>query len=643
MRSRTRGSTRLRHGRFEGLHGYRLLPASATMGSAGDPSAGFEWCVDMGANVDRGTSILAPQTGWSRVGVAGVVAVYLLVVAAAAVLPLVNTRNPFQEVTPEYQAYRVALWIVWLVVLVEAMRRQPSGRLAKLIFAYVVAEQIWAFRYIHNSVTYSVFNLLSYLWIPILVHLVLAFPSGRLTAIWDRALAAFYYIDILAFSVLVALFGQIPLGDCTTDCYQNVFAIWPNEDVMAVLAVADVVVPVLASPLIVWRLWIHWRDASGIGRQAILPVLVAVSIVIGSVSLQYLGDRLDLEPVNAFYESALQPIPLFILPIGFLFGVLRLRLNRGRVADLVMELGRGVPVGGLRDVLARTLGDPSLQLAFVAPSGVGFVDADGRPFELPSNDDSRAVTRLEHDNEVLGVLVHDPEVSTQNPGLVEAAGTAARLALENERLTAQVRAQLDEVRASRARIVEAGDAERRRVERDLHDGAQQRLVALAIRLQLAKATVSGASGLLDEATTELQMAIAEVRDLARGIHPPILTEAGLGAAIEALAERAPQPVTVAVTEARYPATIEATAYFVVAEALTNVARHAGAAQALVTTSEQGGQLIVEVQDDGLGGADPDMGSGLRGLQDRLGAVGGTLTVRSTLGDGTTIRAAIPLS
>ena len=597
----------------------------------------------MGAKAALGPSIAVPSTRRSEAArIAAAVAVYVLVVAVAAVLPLVNTRNPFLRVTPEYQAYRVALWLVWLVVLVEALRRQPSGRLAKLIFAYVVAEQLWAFRYIHNSVTYSVFNLLISIWIPILVHLVLAFPSGRLTATWDRALAAFYYVEILAFSVLVALFRQIPLDGCAIDCYQNVFAIWPNDDVMAVVAIADVVVPILASPLIVWRLWRHWRDASGIGRQAIFPVLVAASIVIGAVSLQYLGDRLDIQPVNAFYMSALQPIPLFILPIGLLIGVLRLRLNRGRVADLVMELGRGVPVGGLRDVLARTLGDPSLQLVFAAPSGTGFVDAGGRPVELPANDDPRAVTRLEHDSEVLGVLVHDPEISAQNPGLVEAAGAAARLAMENERLAAQVRAQLEEVRASRARIIEAGDVERRRIERDLHDGAQQRLVALAMRLQLAKETVSGASGLLDEATAELKTAIAEVRDLARGIHPPILTEAGLGAAIEALAERAAQPVTVDVTEARYPATIEATAYFVVAEALTNVARHADATQAHVITSEQDGQLIVVVQDDGRGGADPSVGSGLRGLQDRLAAAGGILTVSSPVGHGTTIRAAMPL-
>jgi signal transduction histidine kinase len=596
----------------------------------------------MGAKAELGPSIAVPRTGRSQAGIAGAVAVYLLVVAAAAVLPLVNTRNPFLGVTPEYQAYRVALWLVWLVVLVEALRREPSGRLGKLIFVYVMAEQIWAFGYIHNSVVWSVSNLLASMYIPIFIHLVLAFPSGRLAATWDRALAAFYYAEVVGFSVLVALFGQIPLGNCTRDCYQNVLAVWPNDEVVAFLAVADVAVPVVASPLIVWRLWRHWRDANWIGRQAILPVLIASTIVVVSVSLQFLGDRLEIEPLNAFYTSALQPIPLFVVPIAFLFGVLRLRLTRGRVADLVIELGRGVPVGGLRDVLARTLGDPSLQLAFAAPSGGGFVDAGGRPVELPSKDGSRAVTRLENNNEILAVLIHDPEITAQNPGLVESAGTAARLALENERLAAQVRAQLDEVRASRARIVEAGDAERRRVERDLHDGAQQRLVALAMRLQLAKETVSGASGLLDEATAELQTAIAEVRDLARGIHPPILTEAGLGAAIEALAERAPQPVTVAVTDARYPATIEATAYFVVAEALTNVARHAGATRANVAMGEQDGQLIVEVHDDGQGGADPSAGSGLRGLQDRLAAAGGTLTVRSPVGHGTTIRAAIPL-
>ena len=632
------------------------------MGPSGDPSAGVAWCVEMGAKAELGPSIAVPRTRRSPAGIAGVVAVYLLVVAAAAILPLVNTRNPFLDVTAEYQAYRLALWLLWLVVLVEALRREPSGRLGMLIFAYVMADQIWAFGYIHNSVVWSVANLLSSLYIPIFIHLVLAFPSGRLTGTWDRALATFYYVEIAALSVLVALFGQIPLGDCTRDCYQNVFAVWPNDDVTAFLAVVDVVIPVIASPLIVVRLWRHWHGATWIGRQAILPVLIAVPIVIVSVSLQFLGERLGIEPLNAFSSSALEPIPLFVVPIAFLIGVLRLRLNRGRIADLIMELGSGVPVGGLRDVLARTVGDPTLQLAFAAPSGEGFVDAGGRQFDLPPNDGARAVTRLQHDGALLGVLVHDPETDRQDPGLVEAAGTAARLALENERLAAEVRAQLEEVRASRARIVEAGDAERRRVERDLHDGAQQRLVALAMRLQLAKDTAIGASGLLDDATTELLTAIGEVRDLARGLHPPILTEAGLGAAIEALAERAPQPVTVAVPESRYAATVEATAYFVVAEALTNVARHAEASHVEVSASEQDGRLIVVVRDDGLGGELartfatrlwPKVAGAREGLDAErfltllvaaktLASAGGTLRVTSPVGVGTTIRAEMPL-
>ena len=185
-----------------------------------------------------------------------------------------------------------------------------------------------------------------------------------------------------------------------------------------------------------------------------------------------------------------------------------------------------------------------------------------------------------------------------------AVGSVAGLALENERLAAQVRAQLEEVRASRARIVEAQDAERRRIERDLHDGAQQRLVALAMRLDQARAGAEGASELIDATTVELLAAIREVRDLARGVHPPILTDAGLGAAIEALAERTPFPVAIDATEQRYPPEVEAAAYFVVAEGLTNIARYADASVARVVVRTEGERLVVRVTDDGRGGADP---------------------------------------
>ena len=283
-----------------------------------------------------------------------------------------------------------------------------------------------------------------------------------------------------------------------------------------------------------------------------------------------------------------------------------------------------------------------MELAFASPSGTGFVDTAGQPTVLPETDESRMITRLVRDGELLGVMVHDPTIEAEDPGLVEAVGSVARLALENERLAAHVRAQLEEVRASRMRIVEAADAERRRVERDLHDGAQQRLVALAMRLQLAKETTIGASALLDEATAELQTAIGEVRGLARGLHPTILTEAGLGAAVEAIAERAPLPVIVDVPERRYKTRVEATAYFVVAEALTNVARYASATEARVTVRDEGERLVLLVADDGCGGADPALGSGLRGLSDRLEALGGRLTISSPPGGGTVLQAELPI-
>jgi signal transduction histidine kinase len=205
-----------------------------------------------------------------------------------------------------------------------------------------------------------------------------------------------------------------------------------------------------------------------------------------------------------------------------------------------------------------------------------------------------------------------------------------------------VRAQLAEVRASRARIVEAADAERRRIERDLHDGAQQRLLALATRLQTAKATAQGAGDLVDEATTELEAAVSEVRELARGLHPQILTDLGLGPALEALAERAAIPVEVRAPDRRYPVAVETAAYFLVSEALTNVARHAEATGAVVTVSHQDDRLTVEIADDGSGGADVRRGTGLRGLVDRVAASGGSLTIDSQLGKGTAVRAAFPL-
>ncbi|HEX6868413.1 MAG TPA: histidine kinase, partial [Candidatus Limnocylindrales bacterium] len=313
------------------------------------------------------------------------------------------------------------------------------------------------------------------------------------------------------------------------------------------------------------------------------------------------------------------------------------------VGDVVRELDAGVEPGQLDAVLRRALGDPTLQLAYERPDGT-YVDAEGLIVALPDHTDAdRVVAPLGRGGSRTEVLVHDRALEA-DPELLASIAAAARLALENERLHAEIRAQLEEVRASRARIVAAGLDARRQVERDLHDGAQQQLLALSVRLQMARGEAAGDAHLetmLAAAGQELDAAIAELRGLARGIHPTVLTELGLGAAVENLADRCPIPVEVSVAEGRCSEVAEATAYFVVSEALANIARHSHARHATISVSRSADHLVVEIGDDGAGGASLDGGSGLRGLADRVAAVGGELAVDSPAGAGTRVSARIP--
>jgi signal transduction histidine kinase len=274
------------------------------------------------------------------------------------------------------------------------------------------------------------------------------------------------------------------------------------------------------------------------------------------------------------------------------------------------------------------------------------VTYDGRRVELPAPGSGRAVTEVDREGIRVGAIIHDSSLADE-PGLVRAVAASAALALENERLEAELRARLDELQSSRARLVEVSMFERRRLERDLHDGAQQRLVALSLQLGLARRSLDAGDGrsavtMLDAARDELARALEELRELARGIHPAVLTDRGLEAALEALAERAPLPVSLDQMPAeRLPAPVEAAAYFVVAEALTNVAKYAAASSAAVRINRNGSYAVVEVRDDGVGGADPAVGTGLRGLADRLAALDGRLEVHSPPGGGTTVRAEVP--
>lgn len=332
-------------------------------------------------------------------------------------------------------------------------------------------------------------------------------------------------------------------------------------------------------------------------------------------------------------------IPAFILAVGALCGTGSL-LSRVSRRGLQTPTGVGVPV---REALAERLGDRTLAIAYWLPEKRLFVDERGRPVTLPEPGTGKTWTAVEHEGSRVAAIIHDAELQAR-PELVEAAAAGAVLALDNERLKADLRARLEDLRSSRRRIVEATVEARRRLERDLHDGAQQQLVSMSVDLQLLRGRIADGPTieLLDDTIAKLGKAQSELRELARGIHPVMLSERGLGPALEALAQRSAVPVELELRlDGRLPAEVESAGYFVAAEALTNVARYARATHARVSASDIGGELALEVSDDGVGGADTAGGSGLRGLCDRVAALDGELTVDSPVGGGTRVIATIP--
>lgn len=579
-----------------------------------------------------------------RLALLGVVGVALAAVQQFG--PFLWPYEPPQSLSVAQQWWFFGIELLWVAAMLVTYRRDPTGPMWKLFLLYQTVGTIGVIWVIPTSLTWLLSQASIGIGSVVFVHLVLAFPSGRLSDRYDRTLVAAAYVFILVTRLAWVAVWSPPL-DPVGFSPRNPYLLWPNGDLARLFGPGAIVAmaPFLYGAVIV-GLSRHWRRASPALRRALVPIIVAAPLQLAIILAWHL---VDAEPtrVGGLREALAHPIAGLaglVFPVGFLLSLLRVRLARGSIAELAVELGRGVPIGGLRETLARALRDPTLVLAYPAATGTGFVDSDGQSIDVAEGPRlDRGLARLERDGETLAVLAYDGALDQEDPGRVGAVASMARMALENERLAAQVRAQLEEVRASRARIVEAGNAERRRIERDLHDGAQQRLVALAIRLDQARTGTAGAAALIDETTAELLQAVREVRDLARGLHPTILSEAGLAAALEALAERTPFPVTVTVPDARFPPEIEAAAYFVVAEALTNIARYADATEARVEATILDHRLVVTVADKGRGGADPTAGSGLRGLVDRLAAIDGELTISSPVGDGTTLTATLPLS
>jgi signal transduction histidine kinase len=397
---------------------------------------------------------------------------------------------------------------------------------------------------------------------------------------------------------------------------------------------------------ILWVLVERWREATPPQRRAMAPLLwsgfALMVLVAGTFSASILTGMGSLTDVLAWASR----LVFASVPFAFLIGLLRSHVARGdAVGELLRRLGEAPGTDGLRGLLADALDDPSLKLVYWIDGR--WVDRKGKPAELPPpGDPTRMWTPVELEGQRVGAIVHDASLA-ETPGTVSSVAAAAGLAVQNERLEAALAARLEDLSRSRARIVEAGLAERRRLERNLHDGAQQRLVALSLTLRMAQGKIRHAPEKAEElvaaAQDELGTALDELRELARGIHPAVLSDRGLQAAVEALAVRSPLPVRVVeVPGERLPEAVEAAAYFVIAEALTNVAKYADANEATVAVRRTNGHAEVEVRDDGVGGADPARGSGLHGLADRVGALDGSLSLDSPPGAGTILRAEIPV-
>jgi signal transduction histidine kinase len=393
-------------------------------------------------------------------------------------------------------------------------------------------------------------------------------------------------------------------------------------------------------------LYRRWRESSRSQRRGFAPVLAVGSLTFVLLMTELIVEQANLSSGIADGLTLAVFGSLACLPFAFLAGLLRFRFSQAEaISSLVGRLGGAGGRDALRKALAEALGDPTLELAYWVPNQDAYVDADGQPMRVDPAPKGKIATTIENEGRRIAAIVHDADLA-QERDLVQAVGAAAELTLENERLDAELRAHVDELRASRSRIVTAGYAERQRLERDLHDGAQQRLMALGINLRLARDRIGSdaqeAAALLDASLEELKEATGELRELARGIHPALLTDRGLEAALNGLAGRSPVPVELLETpDERLPSSVESAVYFVVAEALTNVARYAQAQTVNVTVVRSNGQVNVQVSDDGVGGADPAQGSGLRGLSDRVAALDGRLELTSADGDGTTVRARIP--
>ena len=632
--------------------------------------------------------------------------------------------------------------------------RRPANRTGMLMVAVGFGVLAGSLYESNSALPYTLGGIVGSLFIAAFVHLLLAYPSGRLTSRRGRLIVTAAYATAFLAPLLDSMFPE--RHTCKPHaCPSNLALVSYNHPVHVAETAVWTSVAVLLFAAAFWLLIGRWRRATPALRRQLRPVYIA-----GGISVLLLAIGFIVTPFSGVGNTIVSValiVTFTAVPFLFLAGLLGTTLARsagvGAIFSAVPE--RASP-GEVQEGLRMALRDPTAQVAYWYEEGEHYVDVDGNRFELPRDTPRRVVTRLDYADSPVAAIVHDAALR-EEPELLQTITNAARIALERDKLLVEVKAraeryrailqampdlmfritregtyrgynapdprnllsevvvgkkvhdrlpgeladhvlaagraavdrgtpqmieyeldfsgetrhyearfaasgedeflmivreiterkrQQEELESSRARIVAAGDEERRKLERNLHDGAQQRLVSLSLSLRLAQGRLrddpDDAEQLLESSRRELAQALEELRELARGIHPAVLTDRGLDAALEALAARAPLPVEIDGPAGELPAQVEAAAYYVVSEALANVTKYAQASAVEVKVERRNGFAVVEVADDGVGGADPLRGSGLRGLADRVASLSGKLDVDSPPGEGTRVRAEIPL-
>lgn len=564
--------------------------------------------------------------------------------AAAAYLVTVSPPASSRNITLVWAAVAVSVVALGLYAAASKSLRLPGRVLASAAMLLV----LWLLLASGDSAAFTTGWLLAGLIVPLVGYEMLASSTGRT----DRAAT----LLLLASSIVVAICWtylaltsrqpdlMTPLGKCRPACPRNALFAGASANGLATVARVGLRAGwLIASFSVALGISRHFMQAGRAVRRSVAPTLVLAVAYTAAVAACV---AIQLAASNARPPLAwVSVIAATVLPFAMLAGLVWERLLMGEALEEFVNGLRDATPENLRAVMAQVLHDPSVQIGYAQPAASGFVDASGATVDLPETDTDRVVTAVHDDGLPDAVIIHRDAVPDQER-FIRAAGAAALIFHENHCLKTDLSASMAEVAASRKRLVEAGDAERQRIERDLHDGIQQRVVGARVKLELADEALDAnpARGrrMLAEIGCDLDDAVREVRLLAQGVYPALLTTHGLVEALRSVARRSPGPVTVRGHIARYPADTEAAVYFCCLEALQNVAKHAGPrAAAAARLWEEGGVLRFQIRDSGVGfsRATPG-GRGLVNMRDRLAAVGGSLTVRSGAGVGTIVEGCV---